>query len=555
MTMKKQHFHNLASKDDKSSVSNPVTESGILVKEVYTQADLESKGANLFQSLGKPGEFPYTRGLYSTIDREKPFSLRQYVGFGSVEESNRLFRYLVSQGQTVISVAYDLPTQLGYDSDDPRVEGEVGRIGIPVCSLEDWEGVFKGIDLDEIKISSVCNAQSIVALAWHFVTARRRGITPERLLGVVQNDILKEFIARGNYIFPIEQSMRLTIDVLEFAVRHLPIYTPLYLCCYHIREAGSDAVQEVAFGIAEGLAYLEAGLKRGLKIDDMAPHFSCIMTGRHRDFFEEVAKFRAIRKIWAHILKERFRSESPEAQKLKTMQYEGGIGFTAEQKQINIARAAIAAMAGAMGGVKDMGLCTMDEALGVPDERSLTIALRTCQIVAHETGITNTTDPLAGSYYVEWLTNEIEARARAYIDKIDSLGGMVEAVRKGFPQREIAETAYRHQKEEEKGMRIVVGRNKFISEEQVEEVNLYQQNPEILKAQIERLKALRAARSNSAVLKALDKIRRVAQLHEEGGENNLVPPVIEAVETYATVGEICNVFRDEWGEYREEIFI
>lgn len=381
------------------------------------------------------------------------------------------------------------------------------------------------------------------------------GVIPERLLGVVQNDILKEFIARGNYIFPLEQSMRLTMDVLEFAVRHLPQYTPLYLCPYHIREAGSDAVQEVAFGIAEGLAYLEAALKRGLRIDDVAPRLSCLMTGRHRDFFEEVAKFRAARRIWAQMLKERFGSESPEAQKLRIMQYEGGIGFTAEQKQINIARAAIAAMAGAMGGVQDMGLCTMDEALGIPNEGSLTIALRTCQIVAHETGIANTTDPLAGSYFVEWLTNEIETRARTYIEKIDSLGGMVEAVKKGYPQREIGETAYRHQKEEEEGVRMVVGRNKFVSEEQVEEINLYQQNPEILKAQIDRLKRLRQTRSNSAVSKALDKIRRIAQVHEEGGENNLVPPVIEAVEAYASIGEICGVLREEWGEYREEIFI
>jgi methylmalonyl-CoA mutase N-terminal domain/subunit len=553
--MKNQHFDNHTSKLDKSSVSDPITESGIPVKTVYTQADLGSKGTNPLENLGRPGDFPFTRGIYPIIDREKPFNLRQYVGFGSVEESNRLFRYLVSQGQTVISVAYDLPTQLGYDSDDQRVDGEVGRIGIPVCSLEDWEGVFNGIDLNEVKVSSVCNAQSVVALAWHFVTAKRRGVIPERLLGVVQNDILKEFIARGNYIFPLEQSMRLTMDVLEFAVRHLPQYTPLYLCPYHIREAGSDAVQEVAFGIAEGLAYLEAALKRGLRIDDVAPRLSCLMTGRHRDFFEEVAKFRAARRIWAQMLKERFGSESPEAQKLRIMQYEGGIGFTAEQKQINIARAAIAAMAGAMGGVQDMGLCTMDEALGIPNEGSLTIALRTCQIVAHETGIANTTDPLAGSYFVEWLTNEIETRARTYIEKIDSLGGMVEAVKKGYPQREIGETAYRHQKEEEEGVRMVVGRNKFVSEEQVEEINLYQQNPEILKAQIDRLKRLRQTRSNSAVSKALDKIRRIAQVHEEGGENNLVPPVIEAVEAYASIGEICGVLREEWGEYREEIFI
>jgi methylmalonyl-CoA mutase N-terminal domain/subunit len=553
--MRKPHFDNSTSDLDKLSGSASVTESGIPVKAVYTQADLESKGTNPLEDLGRPGNFPFARGIYPIIDREKPFNLRQYVGFGSVEESNQLFRYLVSQGQTVISVAYDLPTQLGYDSDDQRVDGEVGRIGIPVCSLEDWEGVFDGIDLNEIKVSSVCNAQSVVALAWHFVAAKKRGVIPEHLLGVVQNDILKEFIARGNYIFPLEQSMRLTMDVLEFAVRHLPRYTPLYLCPYHIREAGSDAVQEVAFGIAEGLAYLEAALKRGLRVDDVAPRLSCLMTGRHRDFFEEVAKFRATRRIWAQILKERFGSENPEAQKLRIMQYEGGIGFTAEQKQINIARAAIAAMAGAMGGVQDMGLCTMDEVLGVPTEGSLTIALRTCQIVAHETGITNTIDPLAGSYYVEWLTKEIEAKARACIEKIDSLEGMVEAVKKGYPQREIAETAYRHQKEEEGGVRVVVGRNKFVSEEQAEELNLYQQNPEILKAQIERLKRLRKTRSNSAVSKALDKIRRIAQVHEEGGENNLVPPVIEAVEAYASIGEICGVLRDEWGEYREEIFI
>ena len=528
--------------------SRPITESAISVEPLYTPEYIEQQMFNYSKDLGNPGEFPYTRGICSTINMEKPFNLRQYVGFGTIDESNRLFQHLVEQGQNVISVAYDLPTQLGYDSDDPRVEGEVGKIGIPVCSLEDWERLFDGIEISQVKISSVCNAQSVVALAWHFITADRKGIGPDRLQGVVQNDILKEFMARGNYIFPLEHSMRLTLDVIEYAVRYLPQYTPIYLCPYHIREAGGDAVQEVAFAIASGIAYLEASLKRGLDVDDVAPRIPCLMTGRHRDFFEEIAKFRAARRIWAHLLRERFRSQNPQSQKLIIMQYQGGIGFTAEQKEINIARGAIAALAAGMGGVQDIGLCTMDEALGIPSEKSLTIALRTSQIVAFETGVTHTIDPLGGSYYIEWLTHEIETKVKSYLDRIDSLGGMVEAVKQGYPQREISQTAYRHQKEEEEGLRVVVGRNRFKTEEKAEDITFYRENPEILKNQIERLKRLRQTRSAFSVEKALNDIRRVAQKGEQGGKNNLVPPVIEAVKAFATVGEICRVLREEWGE-------
>ena len=525
------------------------TESGIEIKPVYGPSPQGTDNAEI------PGEFPYTRGIHRKVDPDNPFKLRQYVGFGTVEETNQLFRYLVSQGQNVISVAYDLPTQLGYDSDDPRVAGTVGTIGIPVCTLADWEGVFDGIDFKATKVSSVCNAQSPVALAWHLASAERRGLSPKHLQGVVQNDILKEFIARGNYIFPPEQSMRLTIDVVEYAVRHLPKYTPLYLCCYHIREAGADAIQELAFGFASGIAYLEASLKRGLDIDNVAPKIPCLMTCRHRDFFEEVAKFRAARRIWARLMRERFGSKNPQAQKLTIMQYQGGNGFTAEQKEINIARAAMAAMAGAMGGVQDMGLCTMDEALGIPSEKSLTIALRTCQIVGHETGVTHTMDPLGGSYYIEHLTDAIEKEVGVYLDKIDAKGGMLNAVIQGYPQRKISETDYAYQRAEENGTRIIVGRNRFVSDEEIEEANLYQQNEEILKLQVAKLKKIRQNRSVSALKKSLDQIRKIAQKHAEGGKNNLVLPIIEAVKAYATVGEICGVLREEWGTHQEEIHI
>ena len=543
-----------ASRRGKTSPLPAVTESGIAVKNLYTPADLRQQGFSYRRHLGDPGRFPYTRGTRDRLDREKPFNLRQYVGFGTVKESNRLFRYLVAQGQNVLSVAYDLPTQLGYDSDHPRVQGVVGTIGIPCCSLADWEGIFAGIDLQEIKVNSVCNAQSVVALAWHLVAAQRRGLAPQDIRGVVQNDILKEYMARGTYIFPPDPSLRLTIDVLEYAARHMPMYTPLYICGYHIREAGSDAVQEVAFSLASGIAYLEAALKRGLTVDQVAPRIHCLMTGRHRDFLEEVAKFRALRRLWARTMRERFGAKNPAAQKLYVMQYEGGVGFTAEQKEINIARSAIAAVAGALGGVHDMGLCTMDEALGIPSEKSLTLALRTCQVVAHETGISNTMDPLAGSYCIEWLTNEIESRAGVYLEKIDSLGGMLEAVKKGYPQRQIADTAFRHHKEENEGSRVVVGRNRYQDGQPVEERSLYQQDPKILETQIKRLKRLRQKRSSRKVSKALEQIRRLAQSRQQGGDYNLVPAVVEAVKAYATVGEICGVLREEFGEHREDVY-
>ena len=552
--MAKKSRHSEISPNKENSSPPAITESAIEVKDFYTPADVGQKDRDYGTRLGDPGEYPYARGIQAHQDRNNPFHLRQYVGFGTVEESNRLFRYLVSQGQSVLSVAYDLPTQLGYDSDHPRVDGVVGTIGIPCCSLEDWEGVFEGIDLQKTKVNSVCNAQSVVALAWHLVAAQKRGIDPQVLMGVVQNDILKEFMARGNYIFPPDSSMRLTTDVVEYATRHLPAYTPIYLCGYHIREAGSDAVQEVAFSLASGIAYLEACLSRGLTVDQVAPRIQCLLTGRHRDFLEEVAKFRALRRLWARTMRERFGSKDPAAQKLYIMQYEGGVGFTTEQKEVNLARGAIAAVAGALGGVHAMGLCTMDEALGIPSEKSLTLALRTCQVVAHETGIPNVQDPLAGSYYVEWLTDQIEKRALAYVEEIDSLGGMLEAVKKGHPQRKIADTAFRHQKEEEDGIRVVVGRNRYTDDEPVEERSLYQQDPKVLRAQIKRLKKLRQSRSSAEAGKALDNIRRLAQSPRQGGKHNLVPAVVEAVKAYATVGEICGILREEFGEHREEVY-
>jgi methylmalonyl-CoA mutase N-terminal domain/subunit len=527
-----------------------ITDSGIPVKPLYSPLDLEAIGFDYLRNLGFPGGYPFTRGNREAGYREAGIRTKQYIGFGSAEETNELYKYMIKEGNQVISIAYDLPTQSGYDSDNPRVLGEVGKIGVPVCSLKDWEIIFDGIDLGKILVGSVCNAQASVALAWHICTAEKQGVQLKDLKGLTQNDILKEFIARGNYIFPPEPSMRLVADMIVFAKENVPNYIPIYCCPYHVREAGGNAVQEIAFGLANAIAYIDRVLKRGLTGDDIASRMTCLITGRHRDFMEEIAKLRAMRFLWAKIMKERYNAKDPQSLKLSMWDYEGGIGFTKEQPEINIARAAIAAVVGALAGVEDIGLCTMDETLGVPGQKALKIALRTTQIVMHETGIGNTVDPLGGSYYLESLTHEVASRAEKIIEKIDGMGGMVKAIESGYPQTEITKSASSYQKRMDSGEYPIVAHNTFRSEEAQETRAFYRAKPEMIERHIDRLKKLKKERGSQKVEKALDNLKRVAE-KPEGNENNLMPPIIDAVKAYATVGEICSVFREIFGEYQE----
>lgn len=526
------------------------TESGIPLKAMYTPNDLKSIGFKYENDLGYPGSFPNTRGIDPCMYRGNMVRLRQYVGYGSPEETNKLFKYLIKQGQNAISIAYDLPTQSGYDSDDPRVEGEIGKIGVPVCSLKDWENITEGIDLEKVLVNSVCNAQASIAMAWHIATAEKRGMKIKNLKGLVQNDILKEFIARGNYVFPPEPSMRLISDMMVYGAKHVPNYIPLYICPYHIREAGTNAVQEIAFGLCNGIAYIEEALKRGLHIDNIAPRISCLISGRHRDFFEEICKFRAIRRMWAKIMKERFGAKKPESFRLSMWDYEGGIGFTADQHEINMVRSAIAALVGVIGGVQDIGLCTVDEALGTPSTKSLTQALRTAQIVAFESGVAHTIDPLAGSYFIENLTYELEKRAGKYISKVDELGGMVKAIENGYPQREILKSAFDYQRAEESGDRIIIAGNKYVSEKREKTTGFYKPDHGMVKKHIVKLKKMRKDRDNGRVKTALSNLKRIAE-KPSGNKNNLMPPIVEAVKAYATVGEIMDALRDTFGEYQE----
>jgi len=527
------------------------TDSGIPVKPLYTPMDLEAIDFDYSKNLGFPGDFPYTRGNREAGYREAGIRTKQYIGFGSAEETNELYKYMVAEGNQVISMAYDLPTQSGYDSDDPHVLGEVGKIGVPVCSLKEWEIIFDGIDLGEVLVGSVCNGQASVALAWHIAMEEKQGVGLENLKGLVQNDILKEYIARGNYIFPPDPSMRLVTDMIAFAKENVPNYTPLYICPYHIREAGSNAIQEIAFALSNAIAYIDRALQRGLSVDDIASRMTCLITGRHRDFMEEIAKLRAMRFLWAKILKERYGAKNPQSFKLSMWDYEGGIGFTKEQPEINLSRSAIAAVVGALAGVEDIGLCTMDEALGIPGMKSLTLALRTTQVVMNETGLGNVVDPLGGSYYLETLTHELASRAEEIIGKVDGMGGMIKAIEEGYPQTEITRSAHNYQTRMDSGEYPIVGQNIYRSEEPQEMRSFYRSKTDMVEKHVQRLKQLKKERDNQKVEKALGNLKRVAE-RPEGNENNLMPPIIEAVKVYTTVGEICGVLREVFGEYQEK---
>lgn len=521
--------------------------SGYEIKRLYTPLDISS--LRYIDDLGFPGMFPFTRGVQPTMYRGKFWTMRQYAGFGTAEESNKRYKYLLSQGQTGLSVAFDLPTQIGYDSDDPMAEGEVGKVGVAIDSLKDMEILFDGIPLDKVSTSMTINSTAAILLAMYIVVAEKQGVPIEKLSGTIQNDILKEYIARGTYIFPPQPSMKIITDIFEFCSKNMPKWNPISISGYHIREAGATAVQEVAFTLADAIAYVEAAIKSGLDPNIFGQRLSFFFAA-HNNFLEEIAKFRAARRLWAKIMKNRFNVTNEKAMRLRFHTQTGGSTLTAQQPLNNIIRVTIQALAAVLGGTQSLHTNSYDEALGLPTEESAMIALRTQQIIAYESGVADTIDPFAGSYAIESMTNEIEKRAMEYIEKIDSLGGMIKAIESGFVQREIHESAYKMQLAIESGEEIIVGVNKFQIEEELENREILKVNPELEEKQKNRLKKLKQTRDNEKVNKALKEIKNAALNNE-----NLMPYIIEAVKVYATVGEISNVLREVYGEYNETIII
>ncbi|MGI6485241.1 MAG: acyl-CoA mutase large subunit family protein [Tepidanaerobacteraceae bacterium] len=522
------------------------TGSNIEVNRLYTELDVQD--TDYLTDLGFPGEYPYTRGVQPTGYRGRLWTMRQYAGFGTAEESNQRYKYLLSQGQTGLSVAFDLPTQIGYDSTHPLSQGEVGKVGVAIDSLQDMEILFDGIPLDKVSTSMTINAPASILLAMYVAVAEKQDISPDKLSGTIQNDILKEYAARGTYIFPPEPSMRLITDIFEFCSANMPKWNTISISGYHIREAGATAVQEVAFTLANGIAYVEAALNSGLTVDEFAPRLSFFFNA-HNDLLEEIAKFRAARRLWARIMKDRFGAKNSKSMKLRFHTQTGGSTLTAQQPDNNIVRVAIQALAAVLGGTQSLHTNSRDEALALPSEDSVRIALRTQQIIAYESGVTETVDPLAGSYYIEFLTNKIEEKAREYIEKIDELGGAVKAIEKGFVQQEIQDSAYRYQMEIESGRRIVVGVNKFQTQEEPPK-DLLRVDPEGRKLQEKKLKDLKESRDNIQVKNSLDTLAQKAMKND-----NLVPEILNCVKTYCTLGEICDTLRDVFGEYKASISI
>ncbi len=511
------------------------TDSEIEVKPVYTADDAPSE-------LELPGEFPFTRGPYRDMYRGRPWTIRQYAGFASAEETNRRFRYLLERGQTGLSVAFDLPTQLGYDSDDPRAMGEVGRTGVAIDSIADMELLFDSIPLDEVSTSMTINAPAALLLLLYELVGEEQGLSGAQLRGTVQNDILKEYIARGNYIFPPRPSMRITTDLFTYCAERIPKWNTISISGYHIREAGSTAVQELAFTLANGIAYCEAAVEAGLSPDEFGERLSFFFNA-HNHFFQEVAKFRAARRLWARIMKERFGATNPKAQALRFHAQTGGSTLTAQQPENNIVRVAVQALSAVAGGAQSIHTNAYDEALALPTERSARIALRTQQLLALEAGGTDTADPLGGAYFIEALTDELEAKARELIERVDELGGAVAAVEQGFVQDEIEQAAFRWQQDVEAGERVIVGVNRFTEGEE-EPMELHRLDPAAEKRQLERTARVRAERNAQEAECALEAIRATAR-----GDGNLLVPMREALRARATVGEICNALREEFGTY------
>jgi methylmalonyl-CoA mutase N-terminal domain/subunit len=514
--------------------------SGMDIDILYTPGDVPQ--FDYSEKLGFPGEYPFTRGIQPTMYRGRVWSMRQYSGFATAEESNRRYKYLLEQGQTGLSVAFDLPTQIGYDSDHSLAAGEVGKVGVAIDSLADMELLLDGIPLNKVSSSMTINATAAILLAMYIAVAEKQGVRPADLRGTIQNDVLKEYVARGTYIFPPQPSMRLITNIFEYCSREVPQWNTISVGAYHIREAGSTAVQEVAFAFAIAIAYLEAGVKAGLNIDDFAPRVSWIFN-THINFVEEVAKFRAARRLWARIMKERFRAEDPRSGMLRFHTQTGGCTLTAQQPLNNLIRTTFQAMAAVLGGCQSLAVCSYDEALALPTEESVRLSLRTQQIIAHESGLTDTVDPLGGSYYLESLTDEIERGAADYIAKIDQIGGAVTAIEKGYIQQEIQESSYRYQREIEAGRRVLVGVNKFqVKEPPVK--GLLKVDPRVREVQVKRLTELRGSRDRKKVQSSLEELKKVAR-----GDGNLMVPILEGVKAYCTLGEMCDVLRGVFGEY------
>ncbi len=518
-----------------------VNTSDIPVKRLYTPVDRDD--ADYLSEVGLPGEYPFTRGVQPTMYRGRYWTMRQYAGFASAEESNRRYRFLLDQGQTGLSVAFDLPTQIGYDSDNEMAIGEVGKVGVAIDSLKDMEILFDQIPLDKVSTSMTINAPAAILLAMYIAVAEKQGVSADKLRGTIQNDILKEYSSRGTYIFPPRPSMRIITDIFSYCGDHVPMWNTISISGYHIREAGSTAVQEVAFTLANGIAYVQAALEAGLEVDTFGPRLSFFFNA-HLDFLEEIAKYRAARRLWAEIMKDRFKAKNPKSMMIRFHTQTAGCTLTAQQPKNNIVRVAFQALSAVLGGTQSLHTNSMDEALCLPSEEAVQIALRTQQVIAYETGVSDTVDPLGGSYYLEELTREIYERAGEYIRKIDELGGAAAAIEKGFVQREIQDSAYRYQREIEKKERIVVGLNRFhVAEEKPK--NLLRVDPAVRTAQIQRLKKLRSERDGKVVEKCLADLKQVAE-----GDRNLMPFILEAVKAYATLGEICDVLRGVFGEYQ-----
>ena len=515
------------------------TDSGIEIHPVYNEKTLEDWDPG--NDLGPPGEYPFTRGIYPSMYRGRIWRIRQYSGFGTAEKTNERFKFLLDRGQTGLSVAFDLPTQMGYDSDHPRAEGEVGGTGVAISSLADMEILFAGIPLDEVSTSMTINSTAAILLLLYELAAEKQGVPADRISGTVQNDILKEYAARGTYIYPPKASMRVITDLFEYCRTRVPRWNTISISGYHMREAGCTAVQEVAFTLANAIAYVQAALDAGLKVDEFAPRLSFFFAC-HMNFFEEVAKFRAARRMWARLMKERFGATDEKSLLLRFHTQTGGATLTAQQPENNVARTAYEALAAVLGGTQSLHTNSFDEALSLPSEKAAKVALRTQQVLGYETGVTDTADPLGGSWFVESLTNEIEAMAEDLIERIDGMGGAVEAIEKGWMKREIEESAYLIQKAIEDGSRVIVGVNRYVEEEEASEI--YRADPAIARTQVDRLRKVKADRDAKAVEAALDEVRGAAN-----STSNLLHPIRHALSVYATLGEVCDVMREVFGVY------
>jgi len=517
------------------------TDSGIPIPDVLTPIDRKSESLD---SLGLPGAFPFTRGTQPSMYRGRLWTMRQFAGFGTPSDTNRRFKYLIEHGVTGLSTAFDMPALMGYDADHPLSQGEVGKEGVSVSSLKDFEILYEGIPLDRVTTSMTINASAIVALCMYIAVGEKQGVSMEKLGGTIQNDMLKEYIAQKEWIIPPRPAVRIVIDMIEFCARRMPRWHPVSISGYHIREAGATAVQELAFTLADGVGYVEECVKRGLGVDEFAPRLS-FFWDVHNDFFEEIAKFRAGRRIWARTMRDRFGARDPRSMQLRTHAQTAGVSLTAQQPYNNVVRTSLQAMAAVLGGTQSLHTNSLDETYALPTEEAVTLALRTQQIIAYESGVDRVVDPLAGSYYVEYLTDQMEKQAVDYLRRIDEMGGIIRAVEEHFPQKEIGDSAYRYQREIEAGERVIVGVNEF-REEREAPIDLLKIDERVTREQVQRVQQVRTERDNEAVRSALERVEAAAR-----GTDNLMPPVLSAVKAYATLGEICDVFRNVWGRYRE----